>query len=513
MSKPMAGDELLLGIDIGTTSVKATLVTLAGAVCAEAAQEYPTAFPRPNWAEQDPEDWWRATCAVLQQVCAAAGDPARVAALSVSCQGPSLLPMDAAGRPLSSAQIWMDRRSTRECESLRGTVGDALFAGINGGRIDPYYMAPKLYWLRKHEPDVYARAYTFLQANGYIVHKLCRVFTLDRSIAPLTLLYDARTEEWSDVLIEACGADRTKLPPLYDSGEIVGRVTPEAAAVTGLATGTPVLAGLCDGPAAALEAGLLEAGDAAEMTGQSTVLLICSDRPYLDDRLIPLGHPLPDRHVTAGAQVASGGALRWFRDELGEPERRQAEATGDDAYALLSLLAQSSPPGANSLLFLPYLYGERSPIWDSDARGVFFGLSLSTHKADMVRAVMEGAAYGLRHNVEAAEEAGFPLRELVTVGGGAKSLLWNQIKADVLQRPVRVPDVTGGAVIGDAMLAAASVGLYPTLTDAVTGMMGPSRVFQPRPELAQRYDALYTLYVSLYPRLREAFRELALTNF
>jgi xylulokinase len=265
---------------------------------------------------------------------------------------------------------------------------------------------------------------------------------------------------------------------------------------------------MTDGTAASLEAGLVAVGDAVEMTGQSTVLLICSDRPYLGDELIPLGHAIPGRHLVVGALVASGGALRWFRDQLGEPERMEAARQGVDPFVLLSEAATSSPPGANRLIFLPYLYGERSPIWDSDARGVFFGLTLATEKRDLIRAILEGAAYGLRHNVEAAARAGFPLATLACVGGGARSPLWNQIKANVLGRPIRLPRAAAGAPLGDAMIAAVGAGLYRRVEAAVAQMVEPGAVYQPRPELASRYDALYHIYLGLYPALKAHVRRL-----
>jgi xylulokinase len=266
---------------------------------------------------------------------------------------------------------------------------------------------------------------------------------------------------------------------------------------------------MTDGTAASLEAGLVRVGDAVEMTGQSTVLLICSDQPYLGDELIPLGHAVPGRHLVVGALVASGGALRWFRDQLGQPEQAAAAQRNIDPFVVLAEAAASSPPGANRLLFLPYLYGERSPIWDSDARGVFLGLTLATEKRDLIRAILEGAAYGLRHNVEAAGRAGFPLATLACVGGGARSALWNQIKADVLGRPIRLPRAATGAPLGDAMAAAVGVGLHPSLEAAVAQMVEPGTEFHPQPELAARYDALYQIYVGLYPALKASFQALA----
>jgi xylulokinase len=501
---------LLIGIDIGTTSAKAVLFDLDGAPLTQTSQEYPTHYPQPGWAEQDPEDWWRATCAVLRQLFTQREiDAQRVAGLGVSCQAPTLTAVDRHGRPLAPALLWLDRRSEPQCAWLRNQIGEDLITQTNGGRIDPYYLAPKLLWFKEQATHRYGETHQVLQANGFIVHRLCGVFSMDLSHGPITLCFDSRRQTWSETLLERMGVDPNRLPPLHPCAAVVGEVTHSAAAATGLATGTPVIAGMTDGTAAAVEAGLVEVGDAVEMTGQSTVLLICSDRPYLGNELIPLGHAVPGKYLVVGALVASGGALRWFRDQLGEVERHEAEQLGIDPFEQLSRLAGQSPPGANRLLFLPYLYGERSPIWDSDARGVFFGLSLATQKADLVRAILEGAAFGLRHNVEAAMAGGFPLAKLASVGGGSRSGLWNQIKADVLNRPLHLPAAATGAPLGDAIVAAAAVGLYPSVEAAVAGMVTPGAVYQPQPEVAGRYDTLYQVYRGLYPALKDSFRRLA----
>lgn len=503
-------DQLLVGIDIGTTAAKAIICDEAGQLLAQAGEEYPTHFPQPNWAEQDPDDWWRAICAVLRRVLATSGcDPAEIAAISISSQAPTLVAVDPQGKPLYPALIWMDRRSDPQCEQWNAGGFEAQIARINGGRIDPYYLAPKIGWLRDCVPDIYARCHQILQANGYIVHKLCGRFCMDSSHAPLTLLYDSAAGQWSDELLALTGIDRSKLPPVLNCSEIIGEVTPEAAAATGLAPGTSVIAGMTDGTAAGIEAGLVRPGDAAEMTGQSTVLLICSDRPYQGDSLIPLGHPSPGLHLVVGALVASGGALRWFRDQLGEVERQTAARQGVDPFDLLGAEAAQSPPGANRLIFLPYMYGERSPIWDSNARGVFFGLSLATQKRDLIRSIMEGAAFGLRHNIEVASAAGFVPASLACVGGGSRSALWNQIKADVLNRPVHLPRAAVGAPMGDAMMAAVAAGFYPSVVDAVAHMVASGPVFEPSPARVPLYDDLYQVYLSLYPALRSAFHALA----
>jgi xylulokinase len=348
-----------------------------------------------------------------------------------------------------------------------------------------------------------------LQVNGFLIHRLTGRFSMDVSNGPLTLFFDSPNLCYSEPLAGRMGLDLAKMPAVAACSEVVGEVTAEAAAATGLAAGTPVVAGMCDGTAAALEAGLTEVGDAVEMTGQSTVVSICADAPYLGRELISLVHAIPGRYLAVGALVATGGALRWFRDQLGEPERLAAQAQGIDPFELLSAEAAGSPAGANRLLFLPYMFGERSPIWDTDARGVFFGLSLASTKADMVRAILEGTAFGLRHNLEAAAAAGFRARTLACVGGGARSAVWNQIKADVLRMPIRLPVAATGAPLGDALAAGVGTGVYASFADAVARISRIQREFRPDAALTERYDCLYRVYTGLYPALQASFRELA----
>ena len=500
----------LIGIDIGTTGAKAILCDWRGAMLAQASEEYPTVFPQPGWAEQDPDRWWQAVRHILVRIFAETGVSAQaVAAVGVSCQAPSLVAVDEVGVPVFPALIWMDRRSESQCDRLRRTIDEETISQINGGRIDPYFLAPKLLWLRDEAPDTYARCHQVLQANGYIVHKLTGVFCMDASHGPLTLLFDPVHQTWSPTLVAAMQIDPAKLPPVVPCVEVVGVVTAAAAAATGLAAGTPVIAGMTDGTAASIEVGMVRPGDAAEMTGQSTVLLICSDSPYHGRDLFPLGHPIAGLHLVVGAMVATGGALRWFRDQLGESEVAEAQRLGADPFDLLGRRAAQSPPGANHLIFLPYMYGERSPIWDSDARGVFFGLSLATTKGDLVRAIMEGAAYGLRHNIETAAADGFPVATLACVGGGARSALWNQIKADVLGLPISLPAAASGAAMGDAIVAAAGAGLYASIEEAVDAMVKVGRVYLPQADVAPLYDGYYHVYRDLYPALRASFRDLA----
>lgn len=502
---------LLMGIDAGTTGTKAVLVREDGTLVAQAGREYPTYFPEPGAAEQDADDWWRALCALTPELLRAADAlPQDVGAISVSSQAPSVVPVDRALHPTGPALIWMDRRAEPECEWLRHEVGEEAFTRRNGGRIDPYFLAPKLMWYLRHRaaqsPNPPA---TILSTAGYLVARLTGRAVMDVSLGPLTMLFDCAQQRWSDELVSACGIDPRLLPPLLPCQEIAGSVTAEASRASGLAEGTPVLAGMVDGTAAAIESNVVEPGAAVEMTGQSTVVMVCASTPFLHRDLFLLGHAVPNRWLVVGAMVATGGSLRWFRDQLASLEAQQARAQGDDVFDLLTREAADSPVGANRVIFLPYMYGERSPLWDSTARGVFFGLSLATKRGDLVRAILEATAFGLRHNLEIAEEGGFPARTLVCVGGGARSPLWNQIKADVLQRPILVPKAATGAPMGNAILASVAAGCHPSLLEAVHTMVHPGAEVLPNPANADRYDALYRVYRNLYPALREQYSALA----
>jgi xylulokinase len=489
----VSGADAVLGVDIGTTAVKAAVVSADGEVLGSASVEHPTSYPRPGWVEQDPEDWWRAACGAVRGVLEQAGrrEPA---AVCVSAQAPTLLPLDGHGRPLRPALIWMDRRAEAECAALRETLGEKLVQRVTGNRIDPYFVAPKLRWLRDNEPETFSRARVYVQATGFLVHRLTGELTLDREHASLLSLRDLGGETWSEPICEAVGVSPDLFPRLVDGDEIAGRVTAAAAKATGLPEGTPVTGGTVDGAAAALEAGVLDEGQAAEMTGTSTVLILPSDRPRSEPAFVAMRHAARGRWLLLGAMVASGGSLRWLRDLLGEV-----------SFDALTAEAETEEP---ALVFLPYMMGERSPIWDSDARGVFLGLTLASDRGALVRAVLEGAAFALRHNVEVAAAAGVAVGELRSVGGGARSRLWSQIKADVVGVPVLLPETSIGAPFGDAALACVAAGLHADVGALVRTVRIRER-FEPRADVAERYAALYAVYRGTYEALREEFRRLA----
>ena len=502
--------EALLGIDIGTTNAKAALFDTSCVLLGEAQQEYATTYPRPRWVEQMADDWWNATVAILHSLWdASLVEPKDVMAIGVSSQAPTALPVDDQGTALCPALIWMDRRSEAQCVRLHQTVGADHLMAINGNRIDPYFGAPKILWLLENEPDVVERTRFFLQANGYINFKLTGRFTTDASHASLVQCYDMALGDWSDDLCASMEIPLRKLPPVLPCTEIIGEVHAEAARVTGLLEGTPVVAGAVDGVAAALEAGVVASGEAVEMTGTSTVLLVCVEEPPRQPALIALAHAVSDAYLLVGAMVSTGATLRWFRDELGTAEVQAARSADCSAFEIMSEEAGKVSPGAGGLLFLPYMMGERSPIWNTDARGVLFGLSLATSRVQIIRALMEGAAYGLRHNVEVAQETGVHIDKLRSVGGGSRSAVWSQIKADILGVPIEVPQTSIGASLGDALLAGAGVGVYPDVVAAARSVARVATRYGPQNTVRGYYDAMYRLYRQLYIKNEMLFAKLA----
>ena len=499
-------EPLLLGIDVGTSSVKAVLLDLGGNLCAVCQAEYPLHHIRPGWVEQDPEDWWQATCkAVGEALARVAHGRERVLGMAVSSQAPTLLPLDGSGRPLRPAMIWMDRRAEAEAAQLSELVGAAEIHRITGNRPDAFYVAARLLWLRHHEPEVLQRTWQFAQVNGYINYRLTGRLTMDPAHAVLLQLRNYATGEWSEALCSACGVDPAQFPEVMEGHCVQGEVTAGAAEATGLRAGTPVMAGTVDSPAAALEAGVAEPGIAVEMTGTSTVVIMPNDRGLTEPALIAMPHALPGIHLLLGAMVSSGGCLRWFRDQLGQPEAQAAAQQGTGAFDLLTRQAAQVAPGSEGVIFLPYMMGERSPLWHSNARGVFFGLSLATSRAALVRSILEGAAFALRHNVEVAVRAGAEVREMRSVGGCSRSDVWNQIKADVLGLPLLLPRTSVGSPFGAAILAGMGAGAFRNVRESLVEMVGLERRYEPNPANREKYTRTYQVFRDIYAHLKGDF--------
>jgi xylulokinase len=497
----------VIGVDIGTTGTKAVLVGEDSRVVAQsAAIEHPTAFPPniPGAVEQDPDHWWAGTTSCIREVLGKAHvPPGAVEAVGVSSQAPCAVLVDAQGRPTHPALLWMDRRSDKQCQDRASA--NRQIQDIAANAPDPYYAAPKVAWLLENIAGLRQQTTHLLMTNGYVNLKLTGNRSIDTGHAGLCLLAGIQDVQWSPELAELWGVPTEWLPPIGQPSEVLGRVSPEAAAATGLRPGTVVVHGGVDGATASLEAGVAAEGDICEMTGQSTVLNAAVRHEALVRGLGALSvhaYPIPGLYLLFGAMSSTGGILRWFRDRFGDREMADA-GPGGDAFALLDRLAATAPAGSGGLLLLPYFLGERSPIWDSDARGVLVGLSMSTERAHVVRSILEGTAYGLSHNIEEMRTRGLHPPVLRVVGGGSKGRTWNQIKADVTGLPVEVPRETVGAPVGSALLAAVGAGIVDDLATAAHARYRAKEQTQPDMARHRHYQGYYELYKQLYPALSD----------
>ena len=503
-------DKLLLGIDIGTTGTKSAIFDTNGKLQSIGHAEYEVSIPRSGWAEQDPEAWWAAACIATRSALEKIQDGAeRVAGVAVSSQAPTLLALGKNGRPLRPALIWMDRRAEGEAQVLRGEMGQGVIEEITGNHPDPFYVASKILWYKTNEPENFTETSVFLQANGYINFRLTGRYSLDNVHASLLQLRDYNKNEWSEALCNLCGVGPERFPPILEGKEVLGEVTTKASVETGLRAGTPVMAGTVDGSAAALEAGAVEQGIVGEMTGTSTVLFMPNDSGIIEPAFIAMPHAISGLHLLLAALVSTGACLKWYRDQLGTVEVEQSKKLKTSAYDLLTRQAGESQPGSNGVVFLPYMMGERSPIWHTHARGVFFGLSLSTTKGDLIRAILEGTSMALCHNFEVARTAGINIEEIRSVGGGTRSALWNQIKADILGIPVLIPEASIGAPFGDAILAGMGLGHFGNVNQSLRDMIRIRDRYEPDMKNHDAYREIYTIYRSLYEHLQDDFNNLA----
>lgn len=492
-----------LGIDIGTTNIKSVLFKERALAVSQAVHEYNTDIPRPSWAQQRADDWWEGAVATIQKVLSDSHiDPSEVAAIAVSCQAPTMLPVDKSGVPLHAALIWMDRRSGGQCDTLAAKVGAQRVFELSGNRVDPFYVLSKLMWFRENHPSLYDKTYKILSPNSYVNLKLTGEYTLDPVHASLTQAYDVRLHRWSDELLNAAGAESSIFPIVAEGHVPIGRVSRSAAALTGLKTGTVVLTGTVDGAAAALEAGVVGNGVAVEMTGTSSVLLMSSTRPMPSLNLTYMYSAAPGQHLSLGPMSSTGAALKWFRDTL-------YNVTNADAYECMNKEIRQNAKNPTGIVFLPYMVGERAPIWDSDARGTFAGISLRTNRAQIMRSIMEGSAFALRDNIEEALRAGNSLDRIRTVGGQANSDVWLRIKASVLNRGIEVVDAALGAPGGLAYMLGSYTGEFDSIEEAAKQCLRIKRSIEPVTEWVEQYSELFLLYKNIYSHLKSDFAMLA----
>ena len=491
-------NRFILAHDLGTSGNKATLFDAQGNLVGSAFAPYDTAYPRPNWAEQQPQAWWEAVCSTSQKLLASSGVPAaEIAAIGFSGMMMGCLPVDADGTPLRSCIIWADQRAQEEAAFVAERCGADEVYLRSGHRTSAAYCAPKMLWVRNHQPDIYARAAKFLVPKDYIVHRLTGVFATDYSDASGTLLFDLTARRWHQPFLDVLDLSVEQLPTPYPSNTVVGQVTPHAARECGLAPGTPVVIGGGDGSCAGIGAGVIEPGAAYCVIGTSAWISVSTLAPAPDPqpRTMTFHHVHPERYAPMGVMQLAGGAREWAWKAL---------ADGD---LDLDAAAAAVAPGAGGLIFLPYLMGERSPWWNPQARGAFVGLSMQHGKPQMARAVLEGVACGLRQILDSLREQTPDIDALRLIGGGGKSQLWPQILADVCGLPIHMLELTGEATSwGAAVAAGVGVGLYDWSIAAERSQV--VRIIDPIAANRPRYDALLETFTESYLALRPVFGRL-----
>lgn len=486
----------LLGIDIGTSACKVAAFAEDGTVLAQSNQPYKVYYPQSGWAEQDPDEWWTAICQGVKEVLASDNvNASEIAGIGVDGQSWSAIPVDKDGNVLAKTPIWMDTRSRDICDAVKKNIGEDTIFDIAGNDFLPSYTTPKMIWFKENHPEVFNKTSLFVQSNSYIVYKLTGIFSQDLSQGYGIHFFNMKTLTYDDNLAKEMGLSKDLVPELYRCDDIVGKVTKEVAELTGLKEGTPVVAGGLDAACGTLGAGVYEVGQTQEQGGQAGGMSICTDSALSHKKLILSAHVVPDKWLLQGGTVGGGGTLKWFKQEFGQ----------DLSFDDLTEEASKVAPGSNGVIYLPYMSGERSPIWNPDAKGVFYGLSFDKTRGHMIRALLEGVAYSLQHNLMTAAEVGATVKVMNAMGGASNSLLWTQIKADITGCKIQVPTSDTATTLGAALLAGVGCNVYKDYDEAVKKTIVITRTHEPNMENHELYKKYMELYLKLGNSLTDVF--------
>lgn len=503
------GKGLLLGIDVGTSGLKALLLTPGGRLRGSFLETYPLDVPRPGWAQQDPNLWWKACARAVRGLLEKSHTPpGAIAAVGLTGQMHGSVFLDSRGRVLTPALLWCDQRTFKECEDINKTVGgpaSLLRLAFNPALTG--FTAPKILWVRKHLPQVYRATSKILLPKDFVRFQLTGVFSSDVADASGTLLFDVKRRRWSQPLLKALRIPRRLLPDVQESPEVSGRISPAAARATGLLAGTPVVAGAGDQAAGAIGCGIIQPGVVSASLGTSGVVFAACDLPRRtpDGRLHLFCSAVSGGWHLMGVMLAAGGSFRWFRDELGKAVLPRRRPTGADPYELLCRAAARVPAGSEGLVFLPYLTGERTPHADPNARGVFFGLSLKHTGAHLTRAVLEGVTFGMRDSLELIRAMGVEVRKIRLSGGGARNRFWCEMQAAMYRTACARLKREEGPALGSAILAGLGSGVFSSYQQANAVCVAEKDRFRPDRRAAAIYDQVYGTYRRLYPALKPIF--------
>ena len=499
----------LLGIDIGTSGTKTLVCDDNGAVLATAMAEHPIYSPKPGWSEQNPEDWWRAVCIATRTVLRKAkAKPADIGGIGLSGQMHGSVFLDDSTKALRPALLWNDQRTVEQCAQIESIAGgrERLIELVANPALTGF-TAPKILWVRQHEPQIYAKTKHILLPKDYIRFRMTGEYATEVSDASGTLLLDVVNRTWSGSLLSLLEIDAALMPRLHESPEITGRLTEKAAELMGLRTGIPVVGGAGDQAAGAVGNGIVSA-----TLGTSGVLFAHSDTPTRDPqgRVHTMCHAVPGKWCVFGCMLSAGGSFQWYRNQLGADEVALAKKRKIDPYELLINQAIEAPPGSEGLFFLPYLTGERCPHPDPMARGAWIGLTARTTRGMMIRALLEGVTFGMRDALEIRHaDMQIPVSQVRASGGGARSEFWRQLQADIYNKPLVLTNATEGPAYGVALLAGVGTGAWATVEQACKASIRQVTKISPNKRAAAVYDKSYATYRKLYDDLKPRFPEIA----
>jgi xylulokinase len=491
------------GLDIGTTGCKAAIFNETGTLLSSASREYAVDIPQPAWAEQDAENVWRLTQDALGEAISTA-HISKIAAVGLSVQGEAVMPVDVQGRAIRPAILGMDSRTDEQNTWLRQRFGARHLFERTGMPVHTVNTLPKLLWLKQHEPDLWAQAERFLLYEDFLINKMTGKAVISRCLASRTQIFDIPKDRWSSEILEALELEPDRLATVQPSGVVVDSMQPVLARSLGLSNTPLVVTGGHDQACGALGVGLVRSGLAMDSTGTAEVVEVALDAPALNETLYQgdisvYAHVVPDLYLAMALNHSGGLVLRWFRDTFGQEEIREAQASGRDAY---DLLLRDASPEPTSLLLLPDFAGSGTPTFDTASKGAILGLTFSADKTELAKAILEGLTFELRLNLDLLKDGGVKIDQLRAIGGGARSELWLQLKADICGVPVVTPCITEAASWGAALLAGTAAGLFSSAAEAAEEMLHFDRIFDPNPKRVALYEERYALYREVYPALR-----------
>ena len=504
--------EYVIGVDLGTSGTKTVLFSTDGQPIASKTIEYPLYQPQNGWAEQAPEDWWHAACGSMKEVISKSGiNPKDIKGIGISGQMHGLVMLDKSGNVLRRSIIWCDQRTAAECEEITNKVGAARLIELTANPALTGFTASKILWVRNNEPEIYEKCAHILLPKDYVRYMLTGEFATEVSDASGMQLLDVPNRCWSDEVLSKLGIDKSLLAKVYESPEVTGKVTAQAAELCGVPAGTPVVGGAGDNAAAAVGTGTVQDGIAFTTLGTSGVVFAHTDKLSIDPkgRVHTFCCAVPGAWHVMGVTQAAGLSLKWFRDNFCSDEMVAAKGLDKDPYYLMDKQAERIPIGAERLLYLPYLMGERTPHLDPNCRGAFIGLSAMHTRQHMLRAVMEGVVYSQRDSVEVLRSMGVKINDMLACGGGGTSPLWRQMLADVYGCPVKTVVSKEGPALGVAILASVGTGIYKSVQEACKEVIKTNPAQNPIAANSAEYEKFYKMYIELYPALKDSYAKLA----